>query len=109
MLKLTERFRLSDKEVENLNSHIGTKVLEYLQKKYPLTQSNDVNKALEKEVQETNHLDILTNDFLYSTGIMFKYSPDGNYNDTIMRVINKAIEAAEQPSAMADYLPETAK
>ncbi len=31
---------------------------------------------------------------------MFKYSADGNYNDMIMRVINKAIEIAEQPSSM---------
>lgn len=38
---------------------------------------------------------------------MFKYSPDGNYNDTIMRVINKAIEIAEQTSLMSDYLNES--
>lgn len=35
---------------------------------------------------------------------MFKYCPDGNYNDLIMRVINKAIEVAEQ----SDYLSEGA-
>lgn len=29
---------------------------------------------------------------------MFKYSPDGNYNDMIMRVINKAIEDAQSAS-----------
>ena len=57
-------------------------------------------------MQETNHLDLLTNDFLHFAGIMFKYSPDGNYNDTIMRVINKAIEIAEQASLMNDYLSD---
>ena len=57
-------------------------------------------------MQETNHLDLLTNDFLHFAGIMFKYSPDGNYNDLIMRVINKAIEVAEQTSQMGDFFDE---
>jgi hypothetical protein len=30
---------------------------------------------------------------------MFEYRKDGNYNDMIMRVINKAIEIAEEPNA----------
>jgi len=34
--------------MENIDKHIGEGILEYLQKKYPLTQSQDVNKALEK-------------------------------------------------------------
>lgn len=59
--------------MENIDKHIGEGILEYLQKKYPLTQSQDVNKALEKQVQQTDHLDLLSNDFLYNSNIMFEY------------------------------------
>jgi hypothetical protein len=31
-----------------INHHLSSNVFEYLQKKYPLTLSTDVNKALEK-------------------------------------------------------------
>jgi hypothetical protein len=44
-----------------------------MEKKYPLTAGTGVNKALEKELQKTNNLDDLTNDFLYSNKIIFKY------------------------------------
>ena len=46
---------------------------------------------------------MMVNDFLFIHGIMFKYREDGNYNDLIMKVINKAIFVAEQPSKMASY------
>jgi hypothetical protein len=67
------------------------KILPYLEKKYPLTEETDVNKALKRVVEEINHLDLLSNDFFYNSGIMFTYQKPGNYNDTIMRVINKAL------------------
>ena len=98
ILKLTERFKLTSAELEIINNHIGEKILDYLQKKYPLTQSNDVNKALEKEVKESDNLDLLENDFLYENDIIFKYRDDGNYNDMIMKVLNKAMEQIDATS-----------
>ena len=48
-------------------------VLKYMQKKYPMTSSADVNKAIEKELLKTNNLDDISNDFLYIHRIIFKY------------------------------------
>jgi hypothetical protein len=52
--------------MEIINRHLCENILYYLQKKYPLTQSSDVNKALEKELEPTNNLDLMENDFLFS-------------------------------------------
>ena len=81
-----------------INRHLSSRVFEYLQKKYPLTLGTDVNKALQKELQQTNNFQQLSNDFLYSNGFIFKYREDGNYNDMIMKVINKTLEIVDGPS-----------
>ena len=57
-----------------------------------------MSKALEKELHQINNLDILANDFLYNNGIIFTYREDGNYNDMIMRVLNKIIEVVDSVS-----------
>lgn len=56
-----------------IDRHLSENILPYLQRKYPLTASSDVNKALEKQLEQTNNLDLLENDFLVSHDIMFKY------------------------------------
>ena len=68
-----------------------------MEKKYPLTAGTDVNKALEKQLQRTNNLDDLANDFLYSNKIIFKYRENGNYNDIIMTAINKLMQVVDSP------------
>lgn len=73
IIRLTEKYRLEESHMSIINKHLSDNVLEYLQKKYPLTLSNDVNKALDKELETTNNLDQLANDFLYTNGIIFKY------------------------------------
>ena len=40
----------------------------------------------------------MENDFLFLTGIMFEYRKNRNYNDTIMKVINKALELMDRQS-----------
>lgn len=77
--------------MEIINKHLSGSALEYLQMKYPLTLANDVNKALDREVQPMDNFDNFTNDFLYFNEIIFKYRESGNYNDMIMKVINKAM------------------
>lgn len=74
-----------------INDQFSDKILDYLQQKYPLTLSTDVNKAVEKELHQNNNFDMLSNDFLYCNGIIFSYRESGNYNDTIMQVINKTL------------------
>jgi len=78
------------------------KILPYMEKKYPLTEETDVNKALEKVVEEMNNLDQLSNDFFFNSGMMFTYRDSGNYNDIIMKVINKILGQVDSVSGMAD-------
>ena len=47
MVILNKNYKLSAQEFEMLDSFIEKKVLHYLGKKYPLTQSVEVNKKLE--------------------------------------------------------------
>jgi hypothetical protein len=49
-----------------------------------------------------NNLDLLSNDFFFNSGIMFTYQKSGNYNKTIMRVINKVLEQVDNLSDKTD-------
>ena len=68
----------------------------YLAKKYPLNESVDVNKTLNKMVKGINNIDELTNDFIYNSNVAWEYRENGNYNDLIMRLINEVIELADK-------------
>lgn len=50
-----------------IDDHINSGVTEYLLTKYPMTEINIVNKALEASVKETDNIEALENDiFFYS-------------------------------------------
>ena len=59
LLRLTQKYKLTEGQVAEVNKHIGGEVLDYLMKKYPMTQSKDINKALEKELKEIDMSDML--------------------------------------------------
>jgi hypothetical protein len=46
IVRLSEKYRLSDLELELIDNHIKKGVLNYLAAKYPLTDSTIVNKKL---------------------------------------------------------------
>ena len=46
ILRLTEKYKLGEDQVSAIDNHLKNNVLEYMAKKYPLTLSADVNKAL---------------------------------------------------------------
>ena len=50
LIRITKEYKLRGDQLERINKHIGGEVLDYIQKKYPLTQSKSVNRALEKEL-----------------------------------------------------------
>ena len=54
IVKLTERMKLTPVQIKTLDEYIQNKILPYMIKKYPLTGETDVNKALEKAVEEVN-------------------------------------------------------
>ena len=45
--RLSKKYSLSEMEMEKIDSHIKNGVLTYLAAKYPLTDSNFVNKKME--------------------------------------------------------------
>ena len=51
IFRLTQHFRLKNHQMRVLNEHISKDIVPYMQRKYPLTESQDVNKAIDKCVR----------------------------------------------------------
>ena len=56
----------------------------YLKRKYPMTESSDVNKSLDEGVKAVDKTDALENDLLFKSGVIFRFEESGNYNKKIM-------------------------
>ena len=77
-----------------------TKIMPYLALKYPLSDSVNTNRTLNRKVKEINNMEVLSNDFFFNSDIVFEYRENGNYNDLIMRVLNEIISLADSPSLL---------
>jgi hypothetical protein len=60
--------------------------------------ASKISKNLENEVKETDHFEELSNDFISRFGLVFEYRSSGNYNDLIMKLINKLMEVVNEAS-----------
>jgi len=74
------------------------KVMPYLAQKYPLSETLNVNRALNRVVKEINNMEVISNDFFYNSNIKLEYRENGNYNDIIMRALNELISLADGQS-----------
>jgi hypothetical protein len=68
--------------------------------KYPLTDSQEVNKKLEEVVHEIDDIEALKNNYFFNSDIDFEYRENGNYNDLIMRVINDLSKRINSESSL---------
>lgn len=59
-----------------------------MQRKYPLTESSGVNKAIDERVKPIDNREALQNDLLQKSDVVFTYRQDGNYDDLIMKFLN---------------------
>ena len=59
-----------------------------MQRKYPLTESHDVNKAIDQCVRPIDNRQALTSDMLQKSNILFTWRKNGDYSDLIMRFLN---------------------
>ena len=78
----------------------------YLKRKYPMTESSDVNKALDDSVKPIDNTESLENDLLQKSDVVFTFRESGNYNDLIMRLINwmmVSVDSKEQDSKKTVY------
>ena len=60
--------------------------------KYPLTDGEGGNTALEKQVVPQNNIDDDQYDLVSQSGVVFKLKESGNYNSEIMGFLNNLIE-----------------
>lgn len=103
VLRMTEVHGLTPAQIQLLDRHMDEKIIPYLEKKYPLTEESVVNKALANAVEEVNNIDALSNDFFFmNPDLIPTFRRDGNYNATIMRVINRVLEQIDAPAAGED-------
>jgi hypothetical protein len=60
--------------------------------KYPITQSQEVNRNVNSTVTETDNTDQPFNDYLSGSKVHFKFRESGEYNDLIMMLINEILK-----------------
>lgn len=48
---LTNKYRLNERQIRMIDEHIEEKIVPYMKKKYPMTESTDVNKAIDQSVK----------------------------------------------------------
>ena len=105
-MRLNQHYNFTAEDFSCIDNHINTGVLDYMSKKYPLTDNPEVNKKLEALVNEIDNMDSLTNDFLANSQIVFEYREDGNYNDIIMEMLNELMGLVDnEPEDEEDELP----
>lgn len=85
---LTEKYELSREQIKLINQDIEQNIVKYLKRKYPMTESTDVNKALDEAVKPIDKTEAQENDLLQKSDVVFTYREKGNYNDKIMTFLN---------------------
>lgn len=48
---LTNKFKLTERQIRLIDDHIEQKIVPYMKKKYPMTESTDVNKTIDENVK----------------------------------------------------------
>lgn len=97
LLNLADKLELTPTTLSILEQEM-TRLLRYLQLKYPLVDSTQVNKALEGAVQEIDNMGLLAHNYFANTNIVFEWREDANYNDLIMHMLNDILSRIDRPS-----------
>jgi len=95
LVLLAQKYELTREHIQELNNYIEVKVVPYLQRKYPLTESLNIYKSLDSVVKIIDKSDNTHNDLLFKSGVVFTFRKDGNYNRKIMEFINWIIQQPE--------------
>lgn len=88
--RLAGRFHLGGDHFAAINSHCQ-KVLEYMLSKYPMTLSQDVNRSVNSAIREIDNTDQLSNDYVYTSPVVFRFRESADYTDLIMRMLNDVL------------------
>jgi len=74
-----------------MDKHLKQCSLNYINMKYPLTENVEVCKDLAKLVVEIDKMESIDNNEVANEKIDFEYRESQNYNDLIMKMLNKMI------------------
>ena len=85
---LADNAELTSNDVQFIDSTMKEKILPYLITKYPLTVEKEINKKLQSSVKSIDNSQIIENDYLYTSGVVFDYRSNGRYDDLIMKLLN---------------------
>jgi hypothetical protein len=98
IIRLNSAYSLNSKEVQWIDEHIEEGVTAYLLAKYPMTETQVVNNALESEIKEIDNIEALENDIFYYSqdSYGFELRDSGNYNDLIMKLLNDLIKRLDE-------------
>ena len=67
-----------------------------MQRKYPLTKSHDVSKAINQSVRSIDNRETLTHDILQKTNILFTRRRSGDYSNLIIKWLNWLMTQIDQ-------------
>ena len=70
---LADNFDLTFKEMEFIDTQMKEKIFPYLITKYPLTVEKEINKKLQASVNSIDNSQMVENDYLYTSGVVFEY------------------------------------
>ena len=64
---------LNAKFFKKIDDIMKDKIMPYLALKYPLNNTQNANRALNKVIKEINNMEMLSNDFFFNSDIVLKY------------------------------------
>ena len=106
IVQLTRRYRLNERQIKLIDVHISKSVIPYMKKKYPMTETSDVNKTLDDHVSPIDNRESLDNDLLLKCDeVNFSFRESGNYNDLIMRFLNWVMESMDEKEDNSRFTP----
>ena len=88
LVRLNQEYNFTAEDFARIDSHIKKGVLNYMSKKYPLTDNPEVNKKFLGIVREIDNMESLDNNYVANSETVFEFREDGNYNDLIMKMYN---------------------
>ncbi len=61
-----------------------------------MTNEKEVNKNLQAEIKSFDNSEVLENDYLFSSDVVFEYRDSGRYDDLIMRLLNEIMTRCDE-------------
>ncbi len=71
IVALAEKHKINPKILHFIDKKLKKTILPYMKARYPLNADKDVNKSLQSAIRPIDNLQIVKNDYLYSSEVVF--------------------------------------